>query len=60
MNGDEDFDAGFDLRSDTPEGKDPDTYSPTLRRYHRMLWSKELPSGVPHSGVTHGGRARRC
>ena len=45
MNGDEVFDVEFDLRSDTPEGKDPDTYSPTLRRYHRMLWSKELPNG---------------
>lgn len=42
---DEEFDAEVDLRLDTPEGKDPDTYSPTLRRYHRMLWSKELPSG---------------
>jgi len=42
---DENFDADFDVRSDTPEGKDPDTHSPTLRRYHRMLWSKELPSG---------------
>lgn len=39
------FDSEFDLRSDTPEGKDPDTYSPTLRRYHRLLWSKELPGG---------------
>ncbi len=38
------FDSEFDFRSDTPEGKDPDTYSPTLRRYHRMLWSKELPN----------------
>lgn len=24
-------------------GKDPDKYSPTLRRHHQILWSKELP-----------------
>ncbi len=39
------FDAEFDLRTDTPLDKDPDTFSPTLRRYHRMLWSKKLPDG---------------
>lgn len=33
------------MYSDTPRGKDPDSYSPTLRRYHQALWSKELPSG---------------
>src|SRR5690554_7817362 len=40
------IDVTFDFRSDTPPGKDPDTYSPTLRRYHRILWSKTLPSGA--------------
>ena len=40
------IDIAFDFRSDTPPGKDPDTFSPTLRRYHRLLWSKPLPSGV--------------
>jgi hypothetical protein len=35
----------FDFHSDTPPGKDPDARSPTLRRYHRLLWSKPLPSG---------------
>ena len=39
------IDITFDFRSDTPKGKDPDTYSPTLNKYHRMLWSKELPNG---------------
>lgn len=39
------IDVSFDFRSDTPPSKDPDAYSPTLRRYHRTLWSKELPSG---------------
>jgi hypothetical protein len=38
--------AGFDFRTDTPPGKDPDTYSATLCRYHQLLWSKPLPSGV--------------
>jgi len=39
------IDTTFDFRTDTPTGKDPDTYSPTLRRYHKLLWSKPLPSG---------------
>jgi hypothetical protein len=39
-------DTGFDVRSDAG-GKDPDRYSLTLRRYHQLLWSKPLPSGVP-------------
>jgi hypothetical protein len=41
------IDTTFDFRSDTPPGTDPDTMSPTLRRYHRLLWSKPLPSGQP-------------
>src|SRR5262245_29413319 len=41
-----DIDVAFDVRSDTPTGKDPDWHSPTLRGYHRRLWSKPLPSGV--------------
>jgi len=45
MNDDDLFDSEFDFRSDTPEGKDPDTHSPRLRRYHRMPWSKALPNG---------------
>jgi hypothetical protein len=40
------IDITFDFRSDTPAGKDPDALSPTLRRYHKLLWSKPLPSGV--------------
>ena len=36
--------TAFDFRTDAG-GKDPDTHSPTLRRYHRLLWSKPLPSG---------------
>jgi hypothetical protein len=40
------IDITFDFRSDTPPGKDPDKYSPTLRRYHRQLWSKPLPTGA--------------
>jgi hypothetical protein len=41
------IDITFDFRSDTPPGKDPDESSPTLRRYHQLLWSKPLPSGKP-------------
>ncbi len=40
------IDIAFDFRCDTPPGKDPDAFSPTLRRYHKWLWSKRLPSGV--------------
>lgn len=39
------IDTGFDFRRDSG-GKDPDSYSPTLRRYHRRLWSKPLPDGT--------------
>ena len=39
--------VSFDFRSDTPPGRDPDAYSRTLRRYHRLLWSKPLPNGIP-------------
>lgn len=38
------IDTDFDVRIDS-KGRDPDYYSPTLRRYHRYLWSKRLPSG---------------
>lgn len=38
------IDTSFDFRSDS-NGKDPDAHSPTLRKYHRFLWSKQLPIG---------------
>lgn len=34
----------FDFRTDS-NGKDPDSYSPTLKNFHKLLWSKPLPSG---------------
>lgn len=40
------IDTSFDFRIDAG-GKDPDTHSPTLRKYHKHLWSRPLPSGVP-------------
>ena len=54
------IDVDFDFTSDTPGywddfwtrrnglglGRlDPDTFSPTLREYHKILWSRELPNG---------------
>ncbi|WP_111721404.1 hypothetical protein [Homoserinimonas sp. OAct 916] len=39
------IDVDFDMRTDTPEGRDPDSHSPTLRQYHKALWSKPLPNG---------------
>ena len=41
-----DIDINFNFYSDTPKGKDPDSYSSTLRSYHRILWSRELPNGT--------------
>jgi hypothetical protein len=49
------FDDDYNFRDDTPAGKDPDSRSPTLRRYHRLLWSKPLPDGRPFE--LHTGRA---
>ena len=40
------IDINFNVYSDTPEGKDPDSFSPTLRSYHKTLWSKSLPNGL--------------
>ena len=45
MDGDRYVDTTFDVRSDAG-GKDPDSHSKTLRRYHRLLWSKPLPNGA--------------
>lgn len=39
------IDTSFLMYSDTPANKDPDTYSRTLHEYHRLLWTKQLPSG---------------
>ncbi|MBR2547071.1 MAG: hypothetical protein IKF07_02620 [Eubacterium sp.] len=39
------IDVTFDFRTDTPVGKDPDSSSLTLKKYHQSLWSKELPNG---------------
>ncbi|MFM1868879.1 MAG: hypothetical protein RL591_2287 [Planctomycetota bacterium] len=39
------IDTSFNVYSDA-NGGDPDATSPTLRRYHRLLWSKRLPSGA--------------
>ena len=38
------IDTEYDVRLDA-NGKDPDLHSPTLRSYHKFLWSKQLPSG---------------
>ena len=38
------IDTSFDVRTDAG-GKDPDAHSPTLRKYHQLLWSKPLPCG---------------
>ena len=38
------IDTSYDVRTDAG-GRDPDSHSATLRRYHKLLWSKRLPSG---------------
>jgi hypothetical protein len=45
------IDIDFNFKSDTPLGKDPDSFSPTLRKYHKFLWSKPLPDGTIFSLV---------
>jgi hypothetical protein len=46
------IDVNFDFTSDTPDyrddlktRKDPDIWSPTLRKYQQILYSKKLPNG---------------
>lgn len=40
------IDTSFDFRTDSfGKNADPDAVSPTLRRYHQLLWSKSLPGG---------------
>lgn len=41
----------FNVNSDA-RGGDPDRRSPTLREYHRLLWSKRLPNGKMFDLVT--------
>lgn len=38
------IDTKFNVYSDAGGG-DPDSTSPTLRKYHKILWSKQLPNG---------------
>ena len=38
------IDITFNVYTDA-NGGDPDSTSPTLRSYHKMLWSKKLPNG---------------
>ena len=38
------IDTTFNFYSDSG-GKDPDSHSPTLKKYHKFLWSKALPNG---------------
>ena len=40
------IDTTFKFYSDA-QGGDPDRTSPTLRSYHKLLWSKSLPNGKP-------------
>ena len=44
MQGDPVIDTAFDVRTDSG-GRDPDSHSKTLRRYHQPLWSEPLSGG---------------
>jgi hypothetical protein len=46
------IDTSFNFGSEP--GRDPDTHSPTLRRYHQLLWSKPLPGGAMFDLVEMG------
>ena len=39
------IDVDFNFFSEVREGQDPDSKSPTLKKYHKILWSKSLPNG---------------
>lgn len=39
------IDVNFNFFSEIKEGQDPDNKSPTLKKYHKQLWSKDLPCG---------------
>ena len=39
------IDIKFKTYSDA-NGGDPDSTSPTLKKYHKILWNKELPNGT--------------
>lgn len=45
MHAESPIDIGYDVRADAG-GRDPDSHSATLRRYHQLLWSKPLPGGA--------------
>ena len=47
------IDTSFSFITDA-HGKDPDSYSKTLQRYHQTLWSKELPCGEKMQLVCRG------
>lgn len=48
------IDTTFDFYSDA-NGGDPDSTSPTLRSYHKLLWSKPLPNGkMLDLSISHG------
>ena len=38
------IDITFNVYSDAT-GPDPDSSSPTLKKYHKLLWNKSLPNG---------------
>ena len=37
------IDTNFDFHADS-HGRDPDVFSLTLKKYHKILWSKPLPN----------------
>ena len=39
------IDISFNFYSDA-NGGDPDSTSPTLKKYHKLLWNKALPNGA--------------
>lgn len=49
------LDVRFDFQSEVAQGRDPDSWSPTLIQYHELLWSKPLPDGTPVE-VAQAGR----
>ena len=51
------IDTKFNFCSDARDG-DPDRTSPTLRKYHKILWNKPLPNGKTFDLCTNKNDAK--
>lgn len=53
------IDINFEFWKEIPKGKDPDSCSPTLQSYHKILWSKPLPNGKNFELLANSTKSKR-